>query len=106
MRSANGGRRRFAYRLALQLGFVNVDEMLERITSEQFAEWIAFYRCEPFGENWLQTSYVCAMINNVVATKQSDSVDLDFFMPSFAKEKKRAISVNQDEMEMMARFGK
>jgi len=82
--------------------------MLERITSEQFAEWIAFYRCEPFGERWLQTSYVCSMINNVVASKASDSVDLDYFLPSYAKRQRenKIIDTGQDEAEMAARFSK
>lgn len=82
--------------------------MLERITSEQFAEWVAFYRCEPFGERWLQTSYVCSMINNVVASKASDSVDLDYFLPAYAKRQreKQIIDTVQDEAEMAARFSK
>jgi hypothetical protein len=81
--------------------------MLERITSEQFAEWVAFYRCEPFGERWLQTSYVCSMINNVVASKASDSVELDYFLPAYARGQgeKKVIDINQDEAEMLARFG-
>jgi hypothetical protein len=40
--------RRFAYRLALQLGWVNVDHMLRTITAEQFQEWMVFEALEPF----------------------------------------------------------
>lgn len=36
-------------RLALALGMPNVDEMLSSMSGEQFAEWVAFYRLEPFG---------------------------------------------------------
>lgn len=42
-------RRRFALRLALQLGYVNVDEMLSKISYREFIEWIAYYQLEPFG---------------------------------------------------------
>ena len=42
-------RRRFALRLALELGWPNVDAMLREMTAEQFDEWIAYYQLEPFG---------------------------------------------------------
>ena len=42
-------RRRFALRLALQLGYVNVDEMLSQISFREMNEWIAYYQLEPFG---------------------------------------------------------
>ena len=42
-------RRRFALRLALELGWPNVDAMLREMTSQQFDEWLAFYQLEPFG---------------------------------------------------------
>lgn len=42
-------RRRFALRLALQLGYVNVDEMLSQISYKEFIEWLAYYQIEPFG---------------------------------------------------------
>ena len=42
-------RRRFALRLALQLGYVNVDEMLSQISYREFIEWLAYYQLEPFG---------------------------------------------------------
>lgn len=31
------------------MGYVNVDEMLSMISSRQLAEWMAFYKLEPFG---------------------------------------------------------
>lgn len=42
-------RRRFALRLALEMGWPNVDAMMREMTSEQFDEWIAYYQLEPFG---------------------------------------------------------
>ena len=43
--------RRFAYRLALRLGWANVDQMLRNMSSQQLSEWMAFYELEPFGED-------------------------------------------------------
>ena len=35
--------------MALQLGYVNVDEMLSEISYREFVEWIAYFQLEPFG---------------------------------------------------------
>jgi len=43
--------RRFAYRLALKLGWSNVDAMLRSMTARQYLEWLEFARVEPFGED-------------------------------------------------------
>jgi hypothetical protein len=36
----------FAYTLAKELGYANVDVMLASITSKQFSEWLAFYKIQ------------------------------------------------------------
>lgn len=54
--------RLFAYRLAAHLGWPNVDEMLGVMTARQFAEWQAYYACEPFGMDWEQTANLCATV--------------------------------------------
>ena len=41
--------RRFAFRLALMLG-MTVSELGARMSSSEFAEWMAYDRLEPFGE--------------------------------------------------------
>lgn len=41
--------RRFAFRLALQLG-MTVRELLSRIGSDELTEWMAFHALEPFGD--------------------------------------------------------
>lgn len=42
-------KRRFAFRLALALGWSDPDAMLDSIPAHTFYEWIAFYQLEPFG---------------------------------------------------------
>lgn len=44
------GGRRFAYRLALKLGHVDVDRMLKQISTRQLSEWRAYADLEPFDE--------------------------------------------------------
>ena len=51
--------------------------MLENMPAEVFDEWLAFYHVEPFGEDWLQTSYLCSIVLNLLAKKKGDLLDLD-----------------------------
>lgn len=50
----------FAYRLAVRMGILNVDELLSRLTVPQFAEWMAYYQIEPFGQD--HTDYLIAQL--------------------------------------------
>lgn len=36
--------------------------MLSTISVEQFDEWKGFYQLEPWGEEWMQTGFICASI--------------------------------------------
>lgn len=74
--------------------------MLDEMPTELLDEWIAFYRLEPFGEEWLQTSYLCSIVLNLAA---KDSVDLDHFVPDFTEKKKK--TVIDDESQMAAMYG-
>lgn len=84
-----------------------MDGLLEQIPAELFAEWIAFYRIEPFGEPWLQTSYLCAIVRNLVATKQTDLVNLDHYVPTFKARSDRPVQFDAaaHEAKMAAMFG-
>lgn len=48
----NDWRRRFAFRLALALGQLDVDAMLRAMPAGMLDEWYAYYRLEPWGEAW------------------------------------------------------
>jgi len=72
-----------------------------------FTEWIAYYRLEPFGDEWLQTSYLCAIVRNLVATRESELVDLDHFVPDFGTgyKKTKQFDAAAHESQMAAMFG-
>ncbi|MEI8019656.1 MAG: hypothetical protein WCH39_15730 [Schlesneria sp.] len=59
----------FAYELALELGHVDVDKMLESITPIQFEEWRIFGRLRPFGDRRadLRNAMLAIAIDAVVA---------------------------------------
>ena len=82
--------------------------MLAQMPSELFSEWVAYYRNEPFADEWLQTSYLCSIVRNLVATKEADLVDLDHFVPTFSTQPKRPARFDAaaHEAKMSAMFGK
>ena len=78
--------------------------MLEDMPAETFDEWIAFYHVEPFGEDWLQTSYLCSIVLNLLAKNKSDLLELDAFVPEFKRKKKKQV-INDQYINAM-RYGK
>lgn len=87
------------------LGEWDVDRMLAEIPSELFSEWIAYYKLEPFGDEWLMTSYLCATMCNLASGKSTDMIELDYFVPKFksAKQRKR-FDAKAHEAKMAAMF--
>jgi hypothetical protein len=81
--------RLFAMQLALAAGKVNVDEMLDGMTSNQFSEWQAFYRVNPFGAG-AETERFAIQQAHIVNSPHFSSKKLrspSEFMPAFKKKK-------------------
>lgn len=57
---------RFAYRLALALGWFDVDAMLATGAPGQLHRWELYHELEPFGEPWKQMSSAVTNIINTV----------------------------------------
>ena len=76
-------------RLALQLGRPNVDEMLQGLSAQQFAEWRAFYALEPWGyhEERGRMSTLAATIANYAGKvlPKGRVVEPKDFMPAEAR---------------------
>ena len=70
-------------RLALALGHVNVDAMLDLVTPEQITEWWAYYILEPFGEPWQHTALLAAVMQNTTASKRSELTQPEDWLPKF-----------------------
>ena len=88
---ANRHQRRFAYKLALQLGWFNVDEMLATGSPTHLAEWQEFAALEPWGDDWERSSLITArLINSLMQIaagfggkelSEMDAIDDDAFVP-------------------------
>ncbi len=73
--------RRFAFRLAALFG-CTVRELLARIDARELAEWQAYFRLEPFGEeraDWRQAQ-TTAMLANVNLAKNAKPIDPSLFI--------------------------
>lgn len=55
---------RFAYRVALKLGWYDVDRMLESADPRQLEKWYYYFDQEPFGDEWDRTSLIATEITN------------------------------------------
>jgi len=74
-------------RLALTLGYLDVNALLQSISGKQLTEWMAFFELEPFGQEWMQTGMITAMIANVNrdAKKRSEPFQPTDFIPGYRK---------------------
>ena len=99
-------RRRFAIKLANQLGRLDVDAMLHEMTPEQFRERYAHYMIEQWGDDWTQAGTIAATVQNAAATiiKIKTGAEVEFadpadFKPQYTNEpeKPRERGLSDDE---------
>lgn len=72
----------FLYRLASHLRIGNVEQWKHEITLDQLHRWIAFYRVEPFGGDWVRTAKATLFIVSAMGGKP-DPRFIEMFMPSY-----------------------
>jgi len=65
------------------------DEMMSRMSSEEFYHWMVLEKIEPFGEfgDWLRTGIVSSIIANVNRGKDRKAFKPEDFMPKFEADK-------------------
>lgn len=88
--------RLFAFRLCLQLGILHPDYLLDRLTSRQIAEWMAYFKVKPFGQD--HTDYLVAQLTAVTFNansrkkqKTSDFLPLKYSTPMKTEDIKRTL---------------
>jgi hypothetical protein len=88
---------------------LDVDQMLEELSPEQFDEWMGFYLVEPFGEQWRQTALIAAESRNagVIALAPHMKRRLgskDFVSPDDYFGKSKPSSITPEQFEEIARI--
>lgn len=79
----------------------DVDALAERLTVKQIQMWRAYWRCEPFGDDWRRTGRATTLAMRTAGS----SVELDFeenFLPSW----KPPPVVEQTDEEIAAELAK
>lgn len=84
-------------RLALKVGRLDWRKALSELSPQEFIEWMAFERVEPFGQEWHQTSVIAAAVVNEIrgiaaglggqAMKEENAMDADHYVPGVAARK-------------------
>ncbi len=79
--------------------------LLAKMTSRQLAEWIAYYRMEPWGEDRadLRSGIVASTMANINRKKGASPFKPEDFMPRFDK-KKETVPDTQKIREAMTRL--
>lgn len=70
-------------RLAGHLKWRSIREGLEANTSREIEEWFAFYRIEPYGQEWLQSAQIAGYI---AAANGAKNVRFEDLMPVARKQ--------------------
>ena len=60
-------------------------ETKQSVSSDEFVKWRAYYRVEPWGDEWLQTSSVMSMLFNHWRRRGVPAAKPDEFIPKLRK---------------------
>ena len=93
-------------RLAMTLGVVEVDSMLDSITPAQFNEWIAFNALEPIGNDWDQAATIAATLHNEMESircmfggqKKPEFHNIEDYVPTAKPKRKKVQRMTVQEM--------
>lgn len=93
----------FLYRLALAIGEWDVEQtvtsLCARITLDQLKRWMAYYRVEPFGDDWRRSGREVSLLG-AAWTGKFDETSEERFLPTYRADRP------QSEAEMKAELMK
>lgn len=94
----------FVYRLALAHGIWNVEQWKRRLTVRQLRQWMAYWRVEPFGDEWRRSArQALTAAAGFGAKPEPDSEDR--FLPSY-REKPQTLEQLRAELMKIPAFAK
>ena len=91
----------FLHRLALQMGRWDVDEMAAEIPMPVLWRWFAYWRIEPFGDEWRRSGRLASIVAAASGVRNAGDLE-DKFMPGGGKFR----DMNQTEIEMLQELRK
>jgi len=72
----------FVYRLALELGIPDPEEWKKRLTLRQLRSWMAYWRVEPFGDQWRMAARTSLTTAAGMGAKPDPEAE-ERFLPSY-----------------------
>lgn len=92
----------FLYRLALEIGIWDVEGLKKRISIRQLRKWMAYWKIEPFGDEWRRSGRAALTAAAGFGAKpQPDSEER--FLPSY-REKPQTIEELRAELSKIPQF--
>jgi len=88
----------FTYRLALALQIDQVEAWKRRLTVRQLKRWMAYWRVEPFGDEWRMAARQALTVGAAFGAKPDASAE-DRFLPSY-REKPRPQTLEDIRREL------
>jgi hypothetical protein len=94
----------FTYRLALALNIDQVEAWKRRLTVRQLKRWMAYWRVEPFGDEWRMAARQSLTVGAALGGKPDPGAE-DRFLPSF-REKPQTLEDIRRELSGIPVFAK
>ena len=82
LRSRSGSLELFLYRLAAHHRIPNVEEWRHTVTIDQLRRWIAYYRIEPFGDEWRRSARAALIVAAAFGAKVEPESE-EKFLPTY-----------------------
>lgn len=99
-------------KVALLLGWFNIDDMLATGKPGQLDEWIKYLELEPHGDDWERTSLQTSQIINAImaiaagfGSGKSEPLEADCFVPYRKRSKRRSSHVSPAEWVATFKLG-
>lgn len=82
MRSQSGLMERFCYRLATHHRIADVEAWMQRTPLRQILKWYAYWKVEPFGDDWTRTAVSTLFILQALGHNLNEEF-IEKFMPNY-----------------------
>lgn len=73
---------RFIYRLATHHRIADVEEWMSRTTMRQIVKWYAYWKVEPFGDDWTRTALSTLYVLKALGATVDESF-IERFLPNY-----------------------
>lgn len=94
----------FTYRLAKELCIDDVEGWKRRLTVRQLKKWMAYWRVEPFGDDWRRTARGSLTTAAAFGGKPEPGAE-EKFLPSY-REREQSIDELRAELAKIPAFAK